>query len=48
MFLNYKELSDNLAPVVDAVQWINTTKRFVLYVGGIAASIAAVITLSKQ
>lgn len=48
MFENYKELTLKLEPVVEAVQWINTTKRFVLWVAGFAAAIGAILAIQKQ
>jgi hypothetical protein len=36
-----------LDPVIDAMGWLNTTKRAVTWVGGLAGSIAAVFALQN-
>lgn len=43
----YSGIIDNLKPVADAVEWINTTKKIVLWVGGIAAAIGGILALTK-
>lgn len=36
-----------LEPVIDAVSWINTSKRAVTWMGGVAASVAAIFALNN-
>lgn len=38
---------EKLDPVIDGLQWLNTTRRFVLWAGGIVASIAGILTIFK-
>lgn len=43
----HQELLTELKPVVEAVQWINTTKKFVVYIGGMAAAVGGILALIK-
>ena len=36
-----------LDPVIDAMGWLNTTKKMIAWVGGIAGSLAAIFALSN-
>lgn len=40
-------LISKLDPVIDAIGWLNTTKRAVTWVGGVAGSVAAVFALQN-
>lgn len=44
---NYTELAETLKPVAEGVEWINTTKKFTMYIGGFAAAVVGLFTLTR-
>lgn len=44
---NYTEMAETLKPVAEGVEWINTTKRFTVYIGGFAAAVVGLFTLTR-
>lgn len=43
----HEEIYTELTAIVEAVQWINTSKRFITWFGGIAGGLAATWTLIR-
>jgi len=41
----HNSVVDEIRVVIEAVQWINSTRKFMIWVGGTAASLAALFTL---
>lgn len=44
---SHEEIMVELRPVAEAVTWINSTRRFVMWVGGFATAVGAAFALSK-
>lgn len=47
MVTMYEDLVINLTPVAEAVGWINTTKKFVVWVAGFVLAGAGIVTVFK-
>jgi len=43
----YEDMAVNLKPVAEAVAWINTTRKFVLWIAGIVLAIAGTLAAVK-
>jgi hypothetical protein len=43
----YEKIADDLKPVAEAVGWINTTRKFSLWISGFVLAIAGVLTIFK-
>lgn len=43
----HEQLMDKLDPIVDAVQWINTTKNYVMWISGLIAAVGSAIAVFK-
>ncbi len=43
LLIKHQELITNLEPVVEAVQWINTTKKAAVYFGGFILAVGGLI-----
>lgn len=45
--INHDELLTELKPVAEAVSWINTSKKFVVWISGFVIAITSIISISK-
>jgi hypothetical protein len=43
----YSVMAENLGPVADGVKWLNTSKKFIVWCGTIAAAIGATLAVFK-
>ena len=45
--VNHAEFTEVLKPLAEAVVWVDSTRKFLLYAGGIIGAIASVLALSR-
>lgn len=43
----HSSIQTELTTVVDAIRWINTTRKFILWIGATAAAVASFFTLGN-
>lgn len=45
--LRTEEIASDIKPVLEAIVWIDSTRKFLLYIGGIVGVVASILALAK-